>query len=65
MTPQQLIDMPGYGMAEAWLRRNGRWKLDPQERLANALSGLDTAISEAEEYAHDALNAARAMEANE
>ena len=65
MTPQQLIDMPGYGMAEAWLRRNGRWRLDPQERLANALSGLDNAISEAEEYAHDALNAARAMEANE
>lgn len=65
MTPQQLIDMQGYGMAEAWLRRNGKWKLDPQERLANALSGLDNAISEAEGYAHDAMIAAQAMEANE
>lgn len=25
MTPQQLIDMPGYGMAEKWCRDNGKW----------------------------------------
>jgi len=25
LTPQQLIDLPGYGMAEKQLRNDGRW----------------------------------------
>jgi len=33
MTPQQLIDLPGAGKAEAWLRKNGMWRLTPKELL--------------------------------
>lgn len=29
MTPQQLIDMPGYGKAPKWCRENGYWLSEP------------------------------------
>lgn len=30
-TPQQLMDLPAYGMAEKELRRSKRWELTPDE----------------------------------
>lgn len=29
MTPQQLIDPPGYGSAQKWCRENGYWMSEP------------------------------------
>ena len=33
MTPQELMDLPGYGSAEKVLRNKGEWKLTPLEML--------------------------------
>lgn len=33
MTPQQLIDLPGYGSAKKQLLKEGRWVLTPLEIL--------------------------------
>lgn len=33
LTPQQLIDLPGAGMAEKQLRKDGRWELTAIEHL--------------------------------
>ena len=33
MTPQDLIDLPGYGNAEKQLRKMGKWQLTPLEIL--------------------------------
>jgi len=44
MTPQQLIDMPGAGSAERWLRKNGKWRLTPTERAAINLERAQTLI---------------------
>jgi len=56
MTPQQLMDLPGAGKAEAWLRKNGKWRLTPEEksgkrmeRLIDAIERAESAISDAED----------------
>ncbi len=41
MTPQQLMDLPGYGAAEKWLRKAGKWRLTPEECLHMALHVAD------------------------
>lgn len=33
MTPQQLMDMPGAGNAEKWLRKAGKWEKTALEWL--------------------------------
>ena len=33
MTPQELMDLPGAGQAERWLRANGKWDRTPLELL--------------------------------
>lgn len=33
MTPQELMDLKGYGSAEKVLRKTGKWKLTPLEVL--------------------------------
>jgi len=50
MTPQQLIDLPSYGMAEKQLRKDGRWLLTPRERLDKHIDNL--------EYEIDAMSSA-------
>lgn len=62
MTPQLLMDMRGAGNAEKWLRKNGKWRLTPYEKLCNAMGGLDAAIDDARMYCDDAV---RAMENHE
>ena len=38
MTPQELMDLPGAGQAERWLRANGKWELTTEDILHNAAS---------------------------
>ena len=47
MTPQELMDMPGYGKAEEYLRKTGKWKLTKEERIDKALGKLDDALDDA------------------
>lgn len=62
MTPQQLIDLPGYGAAEKQLRKEGRWELTAFYHLDNALDDLD----QLEHFLDTARYAIRkAKEANE
>lgn len=63
MTPQQLMDLPGYGAAEKWLRKAGKWRLTPEEkleqamyRIAAAISDASDAIKGADDYIDDALS---------
>lgn len=44
MTPQELIDMPGYGKAEKHLRKVGKWKLSPIEVIENSLGSLEVSL---------------------
>lgn len=37
MTPQQLMDMPGAGNAEKWLRKSGKWELTAAETITEKL----------------------------
>jgi hypothetical protein len=62
MTPQQLMDMPFAGMAEAKLRKMGKWRLTTSERIDKALLRLRSSIEDAQEYVDDLEDA---MEANE
>ena len=61
MTPQQLIDMPSYGMAEKQLRKDGRWALTDNERSAKAISiamrEMQSALEAASYAIRDADNA--------
>lgn len=47
MTPQELIDLPGYGKAEKYLRRTGKWKIDPKEKIEGLIGDLETALDDA------------------
>jgi hypothetical protein len=57
MTPQQLIDLKGYGSAEKQLRKMGKWKLTPQEEFENKLGkimgSIDDAISSIQSAEND------------
>lgn len=53
MTPQQLIDLRGYGSAEKALRRAGLWRLTPFEKLQASIDGLSDAIDSASNYISD------------
>ena len=54
MTPQDLIDLPGYGNAEKQLRKMGKWQLTPQENLSKALDNLNSSIDDAADAINDA-----------
>lgn len=41
MTPQQLIDLPGAGMAEKQLRKDGLWELTAVEKLCGVMGRLE------------------------
>ncbi len=56
MTPQQLMDLPGAGSAEKWLRNNGKWRLTPYENMCNAMGMLDAAIDDVRMYCDDAIS---------
>ena len=62
MTPQQLMDMPFAGMAEAKLRKMGKWRLTPSERIDKALLRLRSSIEDAQEYVDDLEDAMEATE---
>lgn len=47
MTPQELIDLPGYGSAEKELRRTGQWVLPPEEKLEVLIGDLEMALDDA------------------
>ncbi len=52
LTPQELIDLPGYGAAERQLRKDGRWLLTPEEKMDMAIDAIraaETAAIEAQE----------------
>jgi GTP-binding protein EngB required for normal cell division len=51
MTPQQLIDMPGYGKAEQHLRATGQWDLTKEETLEKVVSKLENI----RDYLYDAI----------
>ena len=57
MTPQQLIDLPGYGSAEKQLRKEGRWRLTPQEIAFNKLNDALSAIQDVEYCVNEAMEA--------
>jgi hypothetical protein len=42
--PHELINLPGYGNAEKKLRKHGKWRLDPIEKIENAIGDLEVAI---------------------
>lgn len=46
MTPQELIDMPGYGSAEKELRRQGRWMYTDKEKLQMVYDKFRSAYSD-------------------
>jgi len=54
MTTQQLMDLSGYGSAEKQLRKDGRWKLTPQEKIEKMLDLLSSKIDEVEDAISDA-----------
>lgn len=47
MTAQQLMDLPGYGKAEEYLRRTGQWVLPPEEKLEVLIGDLEMALDDA------------------
>ena len=57
MTPQQLIDLPFYGMAEKELRKAGKWRRDKSEVLLNDLEEALCSLSDAKEYIENAMEA--------
>lgn len=59
MTPQQLIDMPGYGDAEKQLRKEGRWRLTAQEIAFNKLNDALSSIQDVEYFVNEAMEATR------
>lgn len=48
MTPQELIDMPGYGKAEEYLRKTGKWVINPKEKLEDLIGKLETSLDDAQ-----------------
>jgi hypothetical protein len=48
MTPQELIDMPGYGKAEKHLRMIGEWVISPKEKLEALIGKLETSLDDAQ-----------------
>jgi len=54
LTPQQLIDLPGYGMAEKHLRETGRWELSDVERAASSFAKLGQYLEDASGALRDA-----------
>jgi len=61
LTPQQLIDLPGYGRAEKQLRKEGRWELTADEKrsvtISKAMQSLEDALDDASNAIRDADNA--------
>lgn len=64
MTPQQLIDLLGYGSAQKKLRAMNKWRLTPEEQfqksIGNIMGSIDDAmgaISDAENDLESALTA--------
>ena len=66
MTPHDLINLPGAGNAEKWLRKNGKWADHPKDipmgDLENIITELDDAIESASSLASDALSLLRKMQ---
>lgn len=52
MTPQEFMDLPGYGSAEKVLRKMGSWN-DPVERMEKLVDIIDSAASEISGLASD------------
>lgn len=48
MTPQELIDMPGYGKVEEYLRKTGKWVISPKEKLEGLIGKLETSLDDAQ-----------------
>lgn len=46
MTPQELMDLPGAGQAERWLRANGKWKPTIRDILHIAAKHEETHFAE-------------------
>lgn len=55
LTPQQLIDMPGYGNAEKYLRKTGKWRLTPHEHVIKLLKDFLRYTETSIDSAYDAL----------
>ena len=47
LSPQELIDLRGYGQAEKHLRATGRWELTAKEEAISALSKAANACDNA------------------
>lgn len=52
MTPQELMDLPGYGSATKVLRKMGAWN-DPREKMDKLIGIIDDAASEISTLAAD------------
>lgn len=62
MTPQQLIDMRGAGNAEKWLRKNGKWRMTPQEKLLSVVGDINDAIDDVRMYCDDLIKAVEGID---
>lgn len=59
-----LANQPGYGKAEAALRKAGMWKLDPMEKLEQSLNDASGAMIIAQDFLEQAeYDYRKAMEA--
>ena len=47
MTPQELIDLPGYGSAKKQLRKQGNWQPDSRDKLEDFIGDLEYALDDA------------------
>jgi hypothetical protein len=59
----ELANAPGYGNAEKALRKAGKWKLDPMEKLEQSLNDASGDF-DPDHFRQDIDSAATAMEAN-
>lgn len=49
-----LANAPGYGKAEAALKKAGKWELTPQEKMQKMMEQIICAISDAQNAINDA-----------
>ena len=53
MTPQDLMDLPYAGMAEKQLRKDGRWRLTPREKVEKTMDALAVSLDDAQSAMHN------------
>lgn len=62
MTPQEIMDLPAYGMAEKQLRKQKNWRLDPSELLDGVYQKIDSASDAIRDAEHEIEKAYTALE---